>query len=362
MKKMLLTAAMVSVALTSCVTDESFVDVAKKDGEIKFVAANYAAQSRGGHGEIDLANTGFTVYAWEDNQNYALMNGVQMAYTNNAWTPTDGKKYYWPNQVALDFTAVAPATNNFSTVTRSDAGVTTIKFDFSSTANPTNVNLMYADYVNQSYDYDAASPNANVALLFRHVLAKLKVVLTQKDPAQNEDGVLSYEVKVKSLKISGIANKGSLTVDDAYVTDAKGDNANEVWSDASGSAEWSIYTGEYSLQTNTVSAGVLSKTATNLVSTDLTGHENYYVMPQTVSGQTLTVEYDVVTTFTSGSVATRPYEKTINLSAISAVTNWYTNKYITYTINISPADLMPITFSAKEENWCEDVNGSQDVK
>ena len=164
-------------------------------------------------------------------------------------------------------------------------------------------------------------------------------------------------MKKKGLVINNIYDKGSLTVDDTYVEKAKTDAANTVWTlpATPTTTAWTIYNG----------AGQTPATSYSLNSdfeSTAQGFENYYVMPQAVSGQTLTVTYDVVTTFTSGSVATRPYERTINLSNISAVTNWYTNKYITYTINISPADLVPITFSAKEEKWCEEVNGSQDVK
>ena len=391
MKKRLLTAAMVSVALASCVTDESLTDVGKQDGEIKFVAANYVAQTRGGHGAGAFSNDNFSVYAWEDKSTNTIMDAVRIdkQQVDGSFVTNDGKSYFWPNRVTLDFTAVSPAANVYSDVERSytaatneapEVESTTITFTFNEdNPNPTNVNLMYADYVSQTYDYDDPSSNASVALLFRHVLAKLKVVLTQDDPEPHENGVKSYEVKVKNLTISGIRNEGSLTVNNAYVDAAKGDENTTLWTSPAGNDTWTIYNNNagFSLQTNSVDVqtGTLTKTPTNFDSTN-NGWENYYVMPQTmvkpnaqanpvVVGQVLSVTYDVITEFEEGTIATRTFTKTVDLKDITAITNWYANKFITYTINIQPANLTAITFTATEENWCTDhtgTSGSTDVK
>ena len=351
MKKMFLFAAMASVALASCTTDESVFDAAKEQGKIEFVAANYVAQTRGGHGETTFSNEDFKVYAWEKGTNYALMDGVKMVKSGTAWATANSKTYYWPNKKALEFTAVSPADNDYVSVARTDVGVSTLTFKFDdSYVNPTNVNLMYADQVEQTYDYDATS-NSEVALLFRHVLAKLKIVLAQKDPSPLENGVASYEVIVKDLSIEGIQNKGTLVVDETYMTAAKEDNANTIWSAPAGGATWTIF----SSQTKNL------KKDGNYVST-AADWENYYVMPQAVNGQVMKINYTVKTTFTSGTVATREYTRDVELKNIAAVTNWYTNKYITYTINISPAALVPITFSVEEEVWCEDVEGEAPVQ
>lgn len=389
MKKRLLTAAMVSVALASCVTDESLTDVGKQDAEIKFVAANYVAQTRGGHGEGAFSNDDFSVYAWEDKSTNTIMDAVQIEKQGNDFATSNGNSYYWPNDVTLDFTAVSPANNVYSDVERlytaATAGVpevesTTITFTFNEdNPNPTDVNLMYADYVSQTYDYDNPNSVAYVALLFRHVLAKLKVVLTQDDPDTHENGVKSYEVKVKNLTISGIRNEGSLTVDNDYVTAAQGDANITLWTNPAGNATWTIYNNDagFSLQTNSVDVqtGTLTKTPTNFDSTN-NGWENYYVMPQTmvepnaqadpvVVGQVLSVTYDVITKFVGGTTATKTFTKTVDLKDIDAITNWYANKFITYTINIQPANLTAITFTATEENWCTGhtgTSGSTDVK
>ena len=62
MKKMFLFATLASVALASCTTDESVFDGAKAKGEkIEFAAANYAAQTRGSHGEDAFSNTSFSI-------------------------------------------------------------------------------------------------------------------------------------------------------------------------------------------------------------------------------------------------------------------------------------------------------------
>ena len=367
---MFLFAAMASVAFASCTTDESVFEGAKANGEkIEFVAANYAAQTRGSHDSIPLAGTNFKVYAWENGYNYALIDGETMNYVSSAWTAESGKTYYWPNNTTLDFTAVAPdtAVSTIATPARTDAGVTTIAFKYTSTnnANISTTNLMYADFISQAYNYDASPlPSTTVPLCFRHMMAKLNVVVTQQDPTTFENGVLAYEVKLKSVTFNNIYDEGNITVDAAYVAKAITDNANTIWSNQAGETSWTVMSSSgTSLQTNTIDGTVPNKVLTSKTPVNYASNAVYYAMPQQIVDgvQEIAVAYQVVTTFKSGTETTRDYTRTINLKDIAAVQNWYTNKNITYTINISPAKLTAITFSAHEENWCNEVTGEQDI-
>ena len=359
MKKMFLFAAFAGIALASCTTDEEIFAPVNQGNEIEFVAADYVHQTRGGHGETALESGSFGVYAWEYGTDDALMSNVEIAKNGNTWKPTTGK-YYWPDNTFVDFTAVYPFGNSAFTevervVTEDEGELTStadITVEFNETyPNPTNVNLMYADLVKQKYTYptDATAASAPaVPMLFRHLLAKLNVVVDQTD-IECEGGVASYKITLNKVAFTGLYNQGSLTVDATYREAAKGDNANTIWEGQDGEATWNVFTGTQDLSGDSK----YKSTAT------------YYVMPQNIDGtQKLVIEYTITTTFTNGTVATSPKTRTIALNDIeTSVENWYTNKSITYTVNISPAALAEITFSATEENWCEDEenNGEENI-
>lgn len=356
---MFLFAAFAGIALASCTTDEEIFAPVNQGNEIEFVAADYVHQTRGGHGETALESGSFGVYAWEYGTENALMTNVEIAKDGNTWKPTTGK-YYWPDNTDVDFTAVYPYGNEAFTevervVTKDNTGEVTsstadikVKFNENYT-NPTDVNLMYADLVKQKYEYPKNTDAANapaVPMLFRHLLAKLNVVVDQTD-IPCEGGVKSYEITLTKVAFTGLYDQGSLTVDATYREKAKGDDANTIWKDQAGEATWDVFTGRQDLSGDSKYAS----TAT------------YYVMPQNIDGtQKLEIGYTITTTFTNGTVATSPKTRTIALNAINTtVANWYTNKSITYTVNISPAALAEITFSAEEENWCEDVDGEANI-
>lgn len=362
MKKMFLFAAFAGIALASCTTDEEIFAPVNQGNEIEFVAADYVHQTRGGHDETALESGSFGVYAWEYGTTYdALMDNVEIAKNGTTWKPTTGK-YYWPDNTFVDFTAVYPYGNEAFTdvarvVTKDNTGEVasstadiTVKFT-RTYPNPADVNLMYADLVKQKYTYptDATAASAPaVPMLFRHLLAKLNVVVDQTD-ITCEGGVASYEITLTKVAFTGLYNQGSLTVNAAYREAAKGDDANTIWEGQAGTATWNVFTGTQDLSGD---SNKYASTAT------------YYVMPQEIDGtQKLEIEYTITTTFTNGTVAESQKTRTIALNAIKTkVENWYTNKSITYTVNISPADLEEITFTAEEEIWCEEVEGEENIK
>lgn len=335
MRKIFLTAALASVALVGCVTDESVVDATQKDSEIRFVAANYAAQTRAEHGASTFTNSDYTVWAWQDGEDVAHMNGVRVTYNNTNGTSAVNGTYYWPNY-DLDFAATSPDGDDRISLTRS-GGTSTITFTFDETnPNETTTNLMYADFVeSQSYDIDTGEGTQTVALLFRHVLAKLNVKVQQENPSPIPTGIASYSVVVNSLSFDDMLCEGSLTVKEGVYN---GHNQNYLWDPASSpttTADWAIISSDESLATVFTSA-------------------NYFVMPQTIPADAkLNITYTVTTTFDNSTTSTKQYTKAVALKTITdgsaAITEWKTNKNITYTINIKPADLGIISFTVQEE-------------
>ncbi|MBO7281392.1 MAG: fimbrillin family protein, partial [Bacteroidaceae bacterium] len=245
---------------------------------------------------------------------------------------------YWPDE-ALDFAAVSPAGDPRITVSRGASGATTVTYEFDGdNENTTTTNLMHADFV---VGQTKAIPT--VALGFRHALAKLNVVLHQNavDAGSLPTGVSGYEVVLQNVRINNILCQGTLTVtaNDQNTTD-------RVWNASSPAAttNWNILT----------SANQPIKAA------DYATAINYYVMPQTLAdATTITIDYDVISTLTSGGTSKLAKSATVKLndiyksgSSTEKITDWFTNKVITYTFNLNPtAELTPIAFTAQEEEW-----------
>ncbi len=333
MKKMLFIAAVASVALASCTNDENTFEGVKNGREVSFVAADYANQSRAEH-DINLAfsNTDYKVWAW--------FNGGDEAYINALIVNADGSyagdTYYWPDE-ALDFAAVSPATDPRITVSRDAVGATTVTYKFDGVnENTTTTNLMHADFVEGQ-----TKTTPTVALGFRHALAKLNVVLHQNAVAVGSlpTGVSGYEVVLKNVRINGILCQGTFTV-----TANAQNTTDRVWDASTATTDWNILTSA----TQSIKAADYATTA------------DYYVMPQTLAdATTITIDYDVIATLTSGGTSKLEKTATVELndiykagSATDKITDWFTNKVITYTFNINPtSELTPIAFTAQEEEW-----------
>ena len=354
---MFLFAAFAGVALASCTTDEEIFAPVNQGNEIEFVAADYVHQTRANEHELNLpfTNKNYSVWAWKTKTANAHMKDVAVTY--DAEKKTNTVEYYWPDE-ALDFAAVSPASDDRIKVKR-DGASTTITYTFKDEDGYRNNqdNLMHADFVTAS--------QTTVALGFRHALAKLNVVVNQNHKAVNDDrannvnerDIVDYQVIVKKLSIEKFDCYGTYTVTSGEYDPATSNaqnTADNVWTDTSGDANWTIINTPTSLVKDTVDFEDKNFEATYMT--------NGFVMPQKLSDDVVVnIDYDIVTKFKSGATSTTNRKKYVNLNTIKnssdvAIANWYTNKVITYTFTINPQyDLTPITFSATEEEW-----GTQD--
>ena len=346
---MFLFAAMTSIALASCTTDEEIFAPINQGNEIELVAANYAAQTRAEHDTLTFTNNSYNVWAWENGSDVPHINGAYVSYTNNQ--SVLGNTYYWPNY-ALDFAATTPANDPRITLVR-DNGTSTITFTINAEkGNDHQTNLMYADFVeSQYYDSDVDFSNTGgetitgttnsktVALLFRHVLTRLNVVVNQVNPNPLPADITGYNVTVNSLSFNDFLNEGSLTVKEGEY-DALTHN---VWNTPGTATDsWNIISAATSIEASSF------KTNYNH------GAKNYFVMPQTIPANAkLNINYTVITRFSNGTTSTETYTKSVALNTITsgntAIDKWFTNKNVTYTINIKPANLTEIAFTVNEE-------------
>lgn len=255
MRRILLVATMASVALASCVKDES-VDLAQQAKKLSFEAPVMGTQSRAYYGEIQTGNypteESFKVFAkqhkgeltnWENATDF-WSGALEAKYdaTLGYWdTDTD---YYWPNSddnVWLSFGAYSPAT--VTGASYSNAGLTITDFEVSGTV-ATQVDLMYSGPI-LNKKYTEATDIDGVDIEFKHALTSIVF------SAINADANAAYTIN--SIKVNGkFMKKGTFC-----------ENLTAI--NATGTAGWSTKTGnttstEYTLATALTTAVQTSPT------------------------------------------------------------------------------------------------------
>ena len=178
MKKLLLCATLVSVAFTSCVTNEELVPE-QQSKEISFEVASYVPQTRASSGAFDTGET-FVANAWaNDGSPVQIMKNEEVSYTASQWKTAT--TYYWPKEGTVDFICYYPKTVE-PAITYSYDGNDVLTY-----ANYTvgNDDVMYASKAirftaNQNADdndtslsYSGTYGFEGVPTLFHHALAKL---------------------------------------------------------------------------------------------------------------------------------------------------------------------------------------------
>ena len=367
MKKLLLCATLVSVAFTSCVTNEELVPE-QQSKEISFEVASYVPQTRAS-GEFDTGET-FVANAWaNDGSPVQIMKNEIVSYTDSKWKTAT--TYYWPKEGTVDFICYYPETVE-PAITYSYDGNDVLTY-----ANYTvgNEDVMYARKAirftaNQdagdndtSLDYGETYGFEGVPTLFHHALAKLNFKV-QNGNYDNDD-VYRWEVIVNSITVTGVYNQGKLTLKNTDAT-------------TPGVCEWTLPTNSVwtplpeddpaTPETETPSTTTLSWTGPLTLSNETAtvfDEKTVYVLPQTLKAaqQIVTVDYDIVqyqlidtdsnpaTPSVQTFVSQKNYTTDKNLSD-GALAHWQMNKNITYTLSFSPIGEM-ILFAPAVEAWVD---------
>ena len=371
MKKLLLLAALVGVAFTSCVKNEEHGSADAKQ-QITFEPAKYKAQA-GRAGEVvfpqqesfgAFAFYRTTAVASEDHSSF--MDNVKISYVAAA-TPYWGSEelYYWPESAGshLDFISYYPYNEDKTAaavpqISSSDQQQTIQYVNYAVTDN---TDLMYSDKALNQTRNTLNYSFTGVPTLFRHALAKLnfKVKATMmNNAATSPQSVTNWVVTIKKISLNNIYNTGSVTLKTVNVHDQgattsqwvnQTTEAHNVWNHTSATItkEWAY-------------DQVLTTTATTYGVGD-TAAENYFVLPQAFveAGQSITVEYAIQTTAPGGQSASVDKTKTVHFINYPAVAAWEMGKNITYTLQIDPEGDV-IHFAPAIVDW-ETGNGTIDL-
>ena len=347
MKKQFFLAALASVALVGCVNDLSNIEDLKGE-DITFAVAQYSPLSRAEHDpDADFAGK-VDIWSWYDGASTLVINGDE--YDSSLGTPafTSGYKYYWPvDQKSLDFVAVPSdlvGTAYFTAPSRTAAGVTTLTFNIPDANDYHSTNLMTTEV--------KTANSGTVDLLFRHLLSKVKINVSQK---ARENADARWLVTVTDIKITGLRRIGQVEINDSW--DAT--DGNKLWDSATGSETWQVTTGGDKLLYASIDDGAEQ--------TSFASAETYYMLPQTLEDgvQKITIDYTVETDYLLNPTqpnTVETYSKTFDLKGATSISKWFMNKVITYNIAIDPTEtLTPITFTVKEEEWGTESGSTPDV-
>lgn len=343
MKKHLFLAAVVGMALTGCVNEESENLTQQQARKISFDTPVMGIQSRAGEiqGTAYPESEKFVVYAkqytgdftkWSEGTDF-WTGGLTASKVGTTWeTVTD---YYWPpTNYKLTFAAYSPSTlPDGALASYGNDGLTVTGFDVTD-----NVDLMYSGRITNQTSAVGAVP-----VVFKHALSS--VVFSAID----EDANASY--KITALSVSGLFAKS------ATFKENLADNG----TDPATTAAWeSPSTAETMTHTPSLSPGV--EVDTEL--TPITENETAWLMiPQTVDeNATVTISYTV--TPTNGA----PYDVTnkeillsefkTNEATPASIEEWAMANRYKYIIKFGGEGRVKIVFAPSVAGWTE-VPGGQ---
>lgn len=401
MKKFFVFAALVGVALTSCVKNE--VMVPQNEKEISFQVAGYVStpETR----SISAMEEGaFLAYAWYNNARTTeqFMDALLVTNNNGLWSPS--RPHYWPMVGTVDFIGTYPKGYQSSEANygkRPKVTPNTITWTehvFNDPKGTTDHDIRYTDKAVGYTQNNSAEKNAQiynytnygfkgVPMLFHHAATRLSIVTklgrdnyqaytgSTEDGANNSEklGRYHWQVEVTKITLNGHYNKGSLeltlaeqeennplvgwtlpedklwTITDNTST-ASETFDNVTWLDKKGESHLHSYWGRLV----TGSVGRVPYTKEDEPAEADKEPVEYIVMPQALvpGQQTITVEYTLYQQYDpSGDnkiegdtdhvdQGAKTFTKTFDLYT-EALPNWQMNKHITYIIEFWPGGHNP---------------------
>ena len=335
MKKYIIIAFAALAASVAC----SKVETPEVQKEINFEVANALQTKATG----SLYNNGaFGTYAWftanpgAGSDHAPFMVNETVDKVGGVWK-TSVNTFYWPKTGSVEFISYSPVSGTNGTAD-SNPAITQNTITYTGiTAG--DVDYMYADKATASKNVNIVNDGVDsgysgVPTIFRHALAKLSFKIKAnfveyEDPTTHT--TTTWDVTVKSVKISGFYTKGNCTLNldtssESVVMPWK-KPAGEVWTNLSGASD------EQELIENPATGIILTTTAVDLKPT-----ASKFVIPQNLEASTQKIKLDVhiTTHLPNGLDIEEDFAPTIDIKNISSLSAWKMNQNIVYTISIKP--------------------------
>lgn len=250
--------ALSAMALATGCSNDEMTEVNRGDGiDFSVTAGKLTRAAATTTNSIDE----FKVWAFTDNKTY--MDGTPVSKEGNKWTYIGTK--FWP-ETPVNFFAVSPATPQSGTVSVTNESRKIEEY----VVTDGKEDLLYAANFSETKDNHATS---SVEVNFRHALSQI-VFKVKKTPTS------SIDVKVKGIKVEGVANTATLT----WATATTGANLPEGEADTETDDSWGTWgtpTGNVEYTAVNLTEAYDVQTTSNYLTIEA-GNGALFLMPQTL--------------------------------------------------------------------------------
>ncbi len=333
MKKILAIAAVVAVALTSCVKNETFAPA----NEISFENFTLSSKALVDAGAFNTALT-FGVFATDNGTDFTFVDNDEVVYKTTYWGFNPAK--YWPTNagapVDVDFYAYYPYNDN--------AGAEKVTCDLTAGISITDANLGITIGSQKDYlvapvvvDKNVTNASAGVDVVFKHI-ASLILFSAQDvtEITELQNLVTINSITIKKVSTSGdYANTAAGTVAGTWTPDAAADLA------------------PIAVNKPVTTAGL------DLTSTT---EKPVLVVPTTLTAATeqVVINYTIADYVYGGySFTGTTTDATFDLKA-GAITEWEQGKKYVYNLKFKLTEELEITFNPTVTDWTD--GGSADLE
>lgn len=334
MKKILAIAAVVAVALTSCVKNETFAPA----NEISFENFTLSSKALVDAGAFNTALT-FGVFATDNGTDFTFVDNDEVVYKTSFWGFNPAK--YWPTNagapVDVDFYAYYPYNDN--------AGTEQVTCDLTAGISITDANLGTTIGSQKDYlvapvvvDKNVTNASAGVDVVFKHIASL--ILFSAEDVTEItelQDLVTINSITIKQVSTSGdYANTAAATVAGTWTPDAAADLA------------------AIAVNKPVTTAGLVELTSTI---------ENpVLVVPNTLTAATeqVVINYTIADYVYGGyNFSGTTTNATFDLKA-GAIDEWEQGKKYVYNLKFKLTEELEITFNPSVTDWTD--GGSADLE
>lgn len=342
MKKSLILAACVSVALASCVNDDRF-EVLEKQVKISFSTPVSGSNTRVLYGEIEgTYPTGekFRVFGLQHEGTYAgtgwdtqnlMINNDEVEYnlSYHGWE-TVGKTYFWPAGKKMTFGAYSPSdayqdvVNNSGEITYNATGLHITKFKVNTDPGK-QYDLMYSEVSKNRETSPSSSTQGynGVDINFHHALSSVNFYVKL---ASNVSSGSIKNVKINNVKCVGDFNQNIVWNDQTTPSNQTLGSAN--WTRTDETASYVVLATEMAAGADPVRVG-----------------DDMILMPQPFEGienATITLDY---------KLGHNPWVENYTIKISSLSSYWIMGKRYNYAIVLGGSGVTPIYFAPVVNGW-----------
>ena len=208
----------------------------------------------------------------------------------------------------------------------------------------------FQENTNNGTQYTGDTVTEGVPTIFHHALAQ--VVFKAYALKTSVDGLCTWTITLKNVKITNIYNQGSLSLSATEPAESV-KNSVGTW----GTPAWTTSGTKDDLTPANLGVTATVATSANVLLA------NQSVLPQALTDVHLTFDLDIVTNYTAGQTNHEIIPIDIPLAGTSGfnTASWVLNHKYTYIVKIEPSENKVLFDPAVEEEWVEETEAEKTI-